>query len=156
MGFKPLHDWVLIRRGTPEEKTIGGIIIPDAARSKPTEGIVEAIGPGRYKQEKDKKEKKFVPTVLKPGQQVMFIDYMAKDVTLDGQEITLIREEDILGTIETSNALTTKKPYHVEVKKDRPPMVKAKPEKAAVKTKTQEPEKKEQKTKAAKKTKARK
>ena len=165
MGFKPLHDWVLIKRGIPEEKTSGGIIIPDAARSKPAEGVVEAIGPGRYKQEKDKKgkdkkEKKFVSTVLKPGQQVMFIDYMAKDVTLDGQEITLIREEDILGTIETANALTTKKPYHVEVKKDRPPMVQDKPEKAEVKGNTKEPAqgatKKEEKTKVAKKTKAKK
>ena len=70
MGFRPLHDWVLIKRSKPEEKTSGGIIIPDAARSKSTEGIVEAIGPGKFEQEKgkkekDKKEKKFVPTVLK-------------------------------------------------------------------------------------------
>jgi chaperonin GroES len=60
MGFRPLHDWVLIRRNEPEEKTGGGIIIPDAARSKAAEGIVEAIGPGRYKEEKGKKEKKFI------------------------------------------------------------------------------------------------
>lgn len=145
MGFRPLHDWVLIRRSEPEEKTGGGIIIPDAARSKPAEGVVEAIGPGRYKEEKGKKEKKFIPTGLKPGQQVIFIDYMAKDVMLDGKEITLIREEDILGTIEGPGALAVKKPYDVEIKRDRPPMVQAKPEKARTKEEKPAEEKKEAK-----------
>ena len=126
MKFRPLHDWVVIKRSKAAEMTGSGIIIPDTAKDKPAEGIVEAVGPGRYKEEKgkkDKKDKKFFPTVLKPGQKVMFIDYMAKDVKLDGTEITLIREEDVLGLIERSGELTIKDPYGVEMKKDRPPMV---------------------------------
>ena len=123
MAFRPLHDWVLIKRREPEEKTSGGIIIPDAARTKPTEGVVEAIGPGKFEKEKGKKEKKFIPTVLKPGQHVMFIDYMTKDVEVNGEEITIIQEDNILGVFENSGALAVKKQYHVEVKKDHPPMV---------------------------------
>jgi len=133
MKFRPLHDWVVIKRSKAAEMTNSGIIIPDTAKDKPAEGIVEAVGPGKYKQEKgkkDKKDKKFVPTVLKQGQQVMFIDYMAKDITLNGTEITLIREEDILGLIERGNELTVRDPYNVEIKKDRPPMVQAAPKKA--------------------------
>ncbi len=120
MGFKPLHDWVLIKRSEPEERTRGGIIVPDAAKTKPMEGVVISAGPGRYRQEKGKKEKKFVPTVLKPGQRIMFVEYMAKDVTLNGEEITLIREDDVLGTIEYSNEVVVRKPHHLEVKKDGP------------------------------------
>lgn len=135
MGFRPLHDWVLIKRSKPEEKTSSGIIIPDAARNKSTEGIVEAIGPGKFEHEKGKgnKEKKFVPTVLKPGQRVMFIDYMTKEIVLNGEEITLIQEDNILGVFESSGALAVKKQYQVEVKKDQPPMVQA--EKAKTETK---------------------
>ncbi len=135
MSFRPLHDWVLIKRSNPEEKTSGGIIIPDAARSKPTEGVVEAIGPGKFEKEKGKgkKEKKFVPTVLKPGQHVMFIDYMTKEIVLNGEEITLIQEDNILGVFESFGALAVKENYHMEVKKDHPPMVQA--EKARAKTK---------------------
>lgn len=125
MKFRPLHDWVVIRRSKAAEMTGSGIIIPDTAKDKPAEGTVEAVGPGKYKQEKGKKDKKFIPTVLKQGQQVMFIDYMAKDINLDGTELTLLREEDILGLIERSDELTVKEPYNVEVKKDRPPMVQA-------------------------------
>lgn len=123
MKFRPLHDWILIKRSKPVEMTGSGIIIPDTAKDKPAEGTVEAVGPGRYKQEKGKKDKKFFPTVLKPGQKVMFIDYMAKDVELDAKEITLIREDDVLGIIEHKGELTVKNAYPVEIKKDRPPMV---------------------------------
>ena len=130
MKFRPLHDWILIKRSKPVEMTGSGIIIPDTAKDKPAEGIVEAVGPGRYKEEKGKKDKKFFPTVLKPGQKVMFIDYMAKDVELDGTEITLIREDDVLGIIEHKGELTVKNTYQVEIKKDRPPMVQTRTEKA--------------------------
>jgi chaperonin GroES len=133
MGFRPLHDWVLIKRNKPEEKTSGGIIIPDAVRNKSTEGIVEAIGPGKFEQEKGKQEKKFVPTVLKPGQHVMFIDYMTKEIVLNGEEITIIQEDNILGIVESFGALAVKKQYHVEVKKDHPPMVQAEKTKAETK-----------------------
>ncbi len=108
MRLKPLHDWAVIRRIEPEEKTAGGIVIPDSAKDKPSQGIVEAIGPGRYKTEQGKKEKKFIPTVLRPGQRVIFIDYMANDIEFNGEEITLIREDDILGTFEGKDELTIK------------------------------------------------
>ncbi len=137
MGFRPLHDWVLIERSEPEEKTSGGIIIPDAARTKPTEGIVKAIGPGKFEEKKDagkgKKEKKFVPTVLKPGQRVMFIDYMTKDIVLNGEEITIIQEDNILGVFESFGPVAVKKQYHVEVRKDHPPMIQAEKTKALTK-----------------------
>lgn len=125
MGFRPLHDWVLIKRSKPEEKTSSGIIIPDAARSKSTKGIVEAIGPGKFEQKKGKKEKKFIPTVLKPGQHVIFIDYMTKEIVLNGEEITLIQEDNILGVFESVGAVAVKDPYYIEVKKEHPPMVQA-------------------------------
>lgn len=152
MKFRPLHDWVVIKRSKPVEMTTSGIIIPDTARDKPSEGIVSDVGPGRYKQEKGKKEKKFFPTVLKPGQKVMFIDYMAKDVELDGTGITLIREDDVLGIVEQSGELTVKKEYHVELKKEQPPMVQAQPEKAAAAPGVKKPAKakKEKKAKPAK------
>ncbi len=100
MALKPIHDWVLLRRDRPEERTAGGIIIPASAASEPSRGVVEAIGPGKYKKESGRKEKRFVPTTLKSGQWVFFPDYAARDVELDGEKITLIREEDILGTFE--------------------------------------------------------
>jgi len=139
MGFRPLHDWVLLKRSEPEARTGGGIIIPDAARSKSTEGIVEAIGPGKFEQEKGKgkKEKKFVPTVLKPGQRVIFIDYMAKEIVLNGEEITVIQEDNILGVFENIGAVAIKEQYHVEVKKDHPPMVQAEKTKAQTKKKVE-------------------
>ena len=164
MGFRPLHDWVLITRTEPEEMTSGGIIIPASARTKPVEGVVEAIGPGRFREEKGKKEKKFAPTVLRPGQHVMFIEYRATDVELDGKEITLIREDDILGTIEPtsksdvrpsdepSRALAIKKPYNVEVKKERPPMVQEAKGKVRAKGKVEAKDEVKEKDKTVKKT----
>ncbi len=102
MRVRPLHDWVLIRRDKPEEKTPGGLIIPGSARSEPSRGVVEAIGPGRYKKVRDKKGEKFLPAVLTVGEWVFFLEYAARDVELDGEKITLIREEDVLGTFEPS------------------------------------------------------
>lgn len=138
MKFRPLHDWVVIKRSKPVELTASGIIIPDIAKDKPSEGTVSDVGPGRYKQEKgkkgekEKKEKKFFPTVLKPGQKVMFVDYMAKDVELDGTEITLIREDDVLGIMEQGGELAVKNEYRIEIKKELPPMVQTKQSKAGV------------------------
>jgi chaperonin GroES len=124
MGLKPLHDWVLIKRDEPEEKTASGIIIPNTAKGKPSQGTVEAIGPGTYKKEQGKKEERFVPTVLKPGQHVFFIDYAARDVDLNGEKITLIREEDILGTFEGSTGVTVREPSRGESMRKHQPMAK--------------------------------
>ncbi len=98
MKLRPLQDWVVITRSGSAAKSSGGIIIPESAKEKQSEGLVEAVGPGRIK--KGKKGERFVPTVLQPGQRVYFGEYSASDIDLDGEKITLIREEDILGVLE--------------------------------------------------------
>ena len=122
MGLKPLHDWVLIRRDESEERTAGGIIIPASARSEPSRGVVEAIGPGMYKKEHGRKEERFVPTVLKPGQRVFFPQYAARDAELDGGEVTLVREEDILGTLEGQPKPPEEKHSRAGSRKEQPPV----------------------------------
>lgn len=122
MNIRPLHDWALIRRIQPGEKTSGGIIIPESARETPSQGIIEAIGPGIYKKENDEKEKKYIPTVLKPGQKIVFVDYMAREFEVDGEHVTFIREEDILGTFEESDDVAVRGTYAVEAKEKQPPV----------------------------------
>jgi chaperonin GroES len=106
MGIKPLHDWALIRPAAAEERTKGGIIIPDTAKEKPQEGVILAIGEGRYTEpeepgthrgKKSSKEKIFVKTTLKPGDRVIYEKYAARKIEMDGEELVLVREEDVLG-----------------------------------------------------------
>lgn len=105
MGLKPLHDWALIRPSDATERSAGGIIIPDTAKEKPQEGVILAIGEGRYKEKDDgkgkekAKEKTFVKTTLKPGDRVVYEKYSGRKVELDGEELVLVREEDILGQL---------------------------------------------------------
>jgi chaperonin GroES len=104
MKLQPLLDWAVIRPSDTETKTAGGIIIPDTAKEKPQQGVVEAIGPGAYEEEKEddkkkKKERKFVPTTVKPGDRVIFAKYAGQAYTLEGEEIILVRERDILGVM---------------------------------------------------------
>jgi chaperonin GroES len=146
MNIRPLHDWALVRKIQPGEKTSGGIIIPDSAQETPSQGIIEAIGPGIYKKKADEKEKKFIPTVLKPGQKIVFVDYMAREFEVDGEHVTFIREEDILGTFEESDDVAVRGTYSVEAKEKQPPVTREKPapatkapaspKKSAKKTKT--------------------
>jgi len=103
MKLKPLHDWVVIKRSEAEEWSPGGIIIPDTAKDKPSEGIVVSVGPGSYKKIKGKE--KFVPTSLQPSQRVAYPKYTAKEVEVGGEEFTLVREDDILGTFEGERKL---------------------------------------------------
>lgn len=120
MKLKPLQDWVVIQSIEPEERTAAGIIIPDSAKDKPTEGIVIAIGPGKYKTEKGKeKEKKFIPTVLKPGQRIIYGKYSARDIELNGETITLVMEEEVLGTVEEVR-LAEKHSFAVAVNQEKP------------------------------------
>jgi len=131
MKLKPLQDWALIQRIEPNEMTAAGIIIPDSAKDKPTEGIILAIGPGKFKTEKgDKKEKEkkkeFSPTVLKPGQRVIYGKYSAREFEFDREMIVLVREEDVLGTVEETQ-LAEKKPFAVAEKKENPVTAKKKP-----------------------------
>jgi len=106
MKLKPLHDWAVIVPSEAESRTTGGLYIPDSAKEKPEEGVVEAIGPGAYEEEKrgkkkdEKKERKFVPTIVKPGDRVLYERYAGQTYKIDNEERILVRERDILGHIE--------------------------------------------------------
>ena len=94
-SIKPLQDRIIVKRFESEEKTASGIIIPDSAKEKPFEGEVIAVGPGKVMDNGVKVE----PTV-KPGDKVLFAKYAGTEVKFDGQEVLIMREDDILGVIE--------------------------------------------------------
>ncbi len=100
MHFRPLHDRVVVRRIEAEEKTSGGIIIPDTAKEKPQQGEVVAVGPGA----RDDKGK-LVELSLKPGDRVLFGKWSGAEVKIDGEERLIMKESDVLGVIETDAAL---------------------------------------------------
>lgn len=95
MKIKPLHDRVLVRRVDEVTKTHGGIIIPDTAKEKPSEGVVEAVGTGRVTP-----DGKIVPMSVKKGDRVLFGKYAGTEVKVDGESRLMIREEDILAIVE--------------------------------------------------------
>lgn len=101
MKLTPLHDWVLIRIGEQNEKSTGGIIIPDSAQEKPEEGEVLAVGGGRFVEDKDSKEKvkkkTFVKTTVTPGEHILYKKYASRPVEGDDEALVLVREEDVLG-----------------------------------------------------------
>jgi chaperonin GroES len=91
---RPLHDRLIVKRVTEEEKSPGGIIIPDTAKEKPQEGVVIAVGSGKQN------DGKVVPVDVRPGDHVLFGKYGGTEIKLDGEEHLILREEDILGVIE--------------------------------------------------------
>ncbi len=95
MSFRPLHDRVLVRRVKEEEKTKGGIIIPDTVKEKPQEGKVVAVGPGAL----DDAGKR-VPLDVKAGDRILFGKWSGTEVTLEGEELIIMKESDILGIVE--------------------------------------------------------
>jgi chaperonin GroES len=95
MKVKPLHDRVVVKRLEGQAKTEGGIIIPDAAKEKPQEGLVVAVGSGKM----TKKGERVVPEV-KVGDKILFGKYTGTDINVDGEEYLMLREEDILAIIE--------------------------------------------------------
>jgi chaperonin GroES len=95
MKVKPLHDRLIVRRLEEEEKTKGGIIIPDTAKEKPFEGKVIAVGAGRTK-----KDGKKLPLEVKAGDRVLFTKYGGTEVKIDGEEHLILKEDDILAIIE--------------------------------------------------------
>jgi|GEM_PF-34393 len=124
MKIRPLNDWVVLKPGDEEERTAGGIIIPDVAKEKPQWGEVVVAGTGRFEAEKGKtedkkKEKRFIPTEVKPGDRVLYEKYMAREVELDGQTTTMIREEYILGLLEPGNDTALQKRGAMAVEKSR-------------------------------------
>ena len=94
MKFNPLHDRVVVRRLEGEEKTKGGIIIPDTAKEKPQEGEVISVGKG-----KSNDEGKVFPLDVKPGDNVLFGKYSGTEIKLDGEEFLIMREEEVLGIL---------------------------------------------------------
>jgi chaperonin GroES len=95
MRFRPLHDRVVVRRVTSDEKTAGGIIIPDTAKEKPSEGEVVAVGPGGRDE-----SGKLVPIDLKAGDRVLFGKWSGTEVKIDGEDLLIMKESDILGVLE--------------------------------------------------------
>ena len=95
MGFRPLHDRVVVKRIQEEAKTAGGIIIPDTAKEKPQEGEVVAVGPGALN---DKGER--VALDVKAGDRVLFGKWSGTEVKVDGQDLLIMKESDIMGVID--------------------------------------------------------
>jgi chaperonin GroES len=94
MSFRPLHDRVLVRRIEAEEKTAGGIIIPDSAKEKPAEGVVVSVGAGNKAE-----DGKVTPLDVKAGDKVLFGKWSGTEVKLDGEDLLIMKESDILGII---------------------------------------------------------
>jgi chaperonin GroES len=95
MKFRPLHDRVLVRRVEEEERTAGGIIIPDTAKEKPMQGEVLAVGPGGRDE-----QGKLIPIGLKEGDRVLFGKWSGTEVKIDGEELLIMKESDIFGVVE--------------------------------------------------------
>ena len=93
--FRPLHDRVVVRRITADEKTKGGIIIPDTAQEKPSQGEIIAVGPGGRDE-----SGKLIPIDLKSGDKVLFGKWSGTEVKIDGQELLIMKESDIMGVLD--------------------------------------------------------
>lgn len=95
MKVRPLHDRVIVKRVEEEERTKGGIIIPDTAKEKPIEGRIIAVGDGKTADDGKK-----IPLVVKEGDRVLFGKYAGTEIKIDGEEHLIMREDDIIGIIE--------------------------------------------------------
>jgi chaperonin GroES len=96
MKIRPLHDRIIVKRMEEEEKTKGGIIIPDTAKEKPFEGKVIAVGDGKVKEDGTK-----IPMEVKKGDKILFSKYAGSDVKIDGEDYLIMKEEDVLAIIES-------------------------------------------------------
>jgi len=95
MAFHPLHDRILLRRIEAEEKTAGGIIIPDTAKEKPQQGEVVAVGPGA----RDEKGNR-IPMDVKAGDRILFGKWSGSEIVLDGEELLIMKETDVMGVLD--------------------------------------------------------
>ncbi len=100
MQFRPLHDRVVVRRLEEDEKTAGGIIIPDTAKEKPMQGEVVAVGPGG----RDEKTGQLNALDVTPGDRVLFGKWSGTEVKIDGEELLIMRESDIMGVLEDAKS----------------------------------------------------
>ena len=103
MKFRPLHDRVVVERIDAEEKTAGGIIIPDTAKEKPSQGKIIAVGPGGRDE-----NGKLIPIDLKVGDTVLFGKWSSTEVKIDGQDLLIMKESDVMGVIEGGSAAKKK------------------------------------------------
>jgi chaperonin GroES len=103
MKFRPLHDRVVVRRLNAEEKTAGGIIIPDTAKEKPMEGEIVAVGAGARNE-----QGQIVALDVKAGDRILFGKWSGTEVKIDGEELLIMKESDIMGIIEGSPAIKKK------------------------------------------------
>ncbi len=94
MAFKPLHDRVLVRRVESDEKTAGGLIIPDSAKEKPAEGLVVAVGAGARDDDGDR-----IALDVKEGDKILFGKWSGTEITIDGEELLIMKESDIMGVL---------------------------------------------------------
>ena len=104
MRFRPLHDRVLVRRLEEDERTAGGIIIPDTAKEKPMQGEVLAVGSGTRGE-----SGKVTPLDVKPGDRILFGKWSGTEVKMDGEELLIMKESDIMGIIETKGTKSRRK-----------------------------------------------
>jgi chaperonin GroES len=95
MKFRPLHDRIVVRRIEEDERTSGGIIIPDTAKEKPSQGKIIAVGPGSRDQ-----QGKLVKPDVKKGDRVLFSKWSGSEVTIDGEELLIMKESDVMGILE--------------------------------------------------------
>ncbi|RUW65293.1 MULTISPECIES: co-chaperone GroES [unclassified Mesorhizobium] len=100
MVFRPLHDRILVRRIEADEKTAGGIIIPDTAKEKPQEGEVIAIGPGSRDE-----SGKLTPLDVKAGDRILFGKWSGTEIKLNGEDLLIMKESDVMGVIENAAAV---------------------------------------------------
>jgi len=100
MHFRPMQDRVVVRRIEATEKTAGGIIIPDTAKEKPQEGEVIAVGPGARNE-----QGQLVPLDVKPGDRVLFGKWTGTEVKIEGQDLLIMKESDLLGVVENTGSL---------------------------------------------------
>ena len=95
MAFRPLHDRILVKRVEADEKSAGGLIIPDTAKEKPQEGLVVSVGPGRTLEDGTVR-----PVAVKAGDRILFGKYTGDEIKIDGEEHVIVREMDVLAVIE--------------------------------------------------------
>lgn len=104
MKFRPLHDRVVVKRIDAEEKSAGGIIIPDSAKEKPSQGEILSVGPGGRDE-----AGKLVPLDVKVGERVLFGKWSGTEVVIDGQDLLIMKETDIMGVLDGPSAAAAKK-----------------------------------------------
>ena len=104
MKFRPLHDRVLVRRVEAEEKTKGGIIIPDTAKEKPQEGEIIAVGPGGRDE-----SGKLIPIDLKAGDRILFGKWSGTEIKIEGEDLLIMKESDVMGVVESPAPSSRKK-----------------------------------------------